>query len=311
MRAVSLHRDVIVVTSQLFQAHCTIVRGPAASVAAPGEGLSVTTHGPGASGERGGEGSRAGERAEGEPGLIREAERVGGVGEETFVIDSPVLPEELELLGALVQQAGFPQPRGLLATHADFDHVLGPLAFPEATLGCAESSAERLHAEPGAQQRELRRFDEELLIERSRPLSLSAVQALAVPGRCDVGDAELELHQADGHTADGMAVWIGWARVLVAGDYLSSVELPGLGEGPRMLDAYLATLERLHPLVAAAEHVVPGHGPVLDREAALGVLDEDVTYLQALRDGREAELPAKRRTKVQRELHEQNLARIR
>lgn len=306
MRAVSLHRDVIVVTSQLFQAHCTIVRGPAASVPAPpGEGLSVTTHGPGAGRARG-----AALAGEAQPAEI-ELEHGAAVGEETFVIDSPVLPEELELLGALVQQAGFPQPRGLLATHADFDHVLGPLAFPEATLGCAESSAERLHVEPGAQQRELRRFDEELLIERARPLSLSAVQALAVPGRCDVGDAELELHEATGHTIDGMAIWIAWARVLVAGDYLSSIELPGLGEGPGMLDAYLATLERLHPLVAAAEHVVPGHGPVLDREAALGVLDEDVAYLQALRErASDAELPAKRRSKVQRELHEQNVARM-
>jgi glyoxylase-like metal-dependent hydrolase (beta-lactamase superfamily II) len=304
MRAVSLHRDVIVVTSQLLQAHCTIVRGPAASVVPPpGEGLSVTTHGPGA-------GARP-VVAEGERGIVGELEYGGSAGEETFVIDSPVLPEELELLGALVQQAGFPQPRGLLATHADFDHVLGPLAFPEATLGCAESSAERLHAEPGAQQRELRRFDEELLIERPRPLALSAVQALAVPGRCDVGDAELELHEATGHTIDGMAIWIPWARVLVAGDYLSSVELPGLGEGPGMLDTYLATLERLHPLVALAEHVVPGHGPVLDREAALRVLDEDVTYLQALREqAGDAELPAKRRSKVQRELHEQNVARM-
>ncbi len=267
MRAVSLHRDVIVVTSQLFQAHCTIVRGPAAAD--------------------------------------------GGVAEETFVIDSPVLPEELGLLATLVQQAGFPQPRGLLATHADFDHVLGGLAFPEATLGCAQSSVERLHAEPGAQQRLLRRFDEELLIERQRPLSLGSVQALAVPGRCDVGEAELELHPATGHTVDGMAIWAPWAGVLVAGDYLSEIELPGIGEGEGMLEQYLATLERLRPLAAVAEHVVPGHGPVLDRDAALGVLDEDVAYVQALREhGGEAELPARRRSKVQRELHAQNVARL-
>jgi glyoxylase-like metal-dependent hydrolase (beta-lactamase superfamily II) len=312
MRAVSLHRDVIVVTSQLFQAHCTIVRGPAAGAAPSGEGLSVTTHGPGGERADGDEPTGTGERAgELERGGAGEAGDEASVGEETFVIDSPVLPEELELLPALVQQAGFPQPRGLLATHADFDHVLGPLAFPEATLGCAESSAERLQVEPGAQQRALRRFDEELLIERPRPLSLGSVQALAAPGRCDVGEAELELHPATGHTVDGMAIWIPWARVLVAGDYLSSVELPGLGEGPGMLDAYLATLERLHPFVAAAEHVVPGHGPVLDREAALGVLDEDIAYLQELRErGGEAELPARRRAKIQRELHEQNVARM-
>lgn len=268
MRAVSLHRDVIVVTSQLFQAHCTIVRGPAEAAEA-----------------------------------------------EVFAIDSPVLPQELDLLPSLIEQARFPQPHGLLATHADFDHVLGPLAFPEAPLGCAESSAERLSAEPGGAQRLLRRFDEELHIERARPLSLGPVQALAVPGRCDIGDGELALHAATGHTVDGMAVWIPWARVLVAGDYLSPIELPMLGEqkaagAETMLDAYEATLERLRPLVEAAEHVVPGHGPVIDRASALRVLQEDAAYLRDLRGrGAEAELPERRRSQVQRELHAQNAAR--
>jgi glyoxylase-like metal-dependent hydrolase (beta-lactamase superfamily II) len=160
-------------------------------------------------------------------------------------------------------------------------------------------------------QRELRRFDEELHIERPRPLSLSSVQALAVPGRCDIGDAELELHPATGHTLDGMAIWIGWAGVLVAGDYLSPIELPSLGEGEAMLDAYLATLGRLRPLVEAAEHVVPGHGPVMDRPAALRVLGEDLAYLQGLRErGAAAALPDRRRSQVQRELHAQNAARV-
>ncbi len=293
MRAVSLHRDVIVVTSELFQAHCTIVRGPR------GEQSAAT-----GAGELG----------------VTEWRPDGGAVEEAFAIDSPVLPEELELLPSLIEQAGFPTPQGLLATHADWDHLLAPLAFAEATLGCAESTAARLRAEPGAAQRALRRFDEELHIER-RPLSLGAIQPLAVPGRCAIGDAELELHPATGHTADGMAIWISWARVLVAGDYLSPVELPSLGEaagagepagaGASALDAYLVTLERLEPLVAAAEHVVPGHGPVIDGARALELLAEDRAYLDALRErGAEAELPHGRRSQVQRELHAQNVARL-
>jgi glyoxylase-like metal-dependent hydrolase (beta-lactamase superfamily II) len=269
VRAVSLHPDVVVVTSQIFQAHCTIVRGP-------------------------------------------------GGGQESFAIDSPVLPEELELLSSLVRQAGFPLPQGLLATHGDWDHVLGPLAFADATLGCAESTAARLQAEPGAAQRALRRFDEELHVERPRPLALGALQALAVPGRCDIGAGELELHATAGHTADGMAVWIAWANVLVAGDYLSPIEPPVLGERPRgqsegesMLEAYLATLERLRPLVRSAEHVVPGHGPAIDGATALELLDEDAAYLRDLRQrGADAELPKLRRSQVQRELHAQNAARV-
>jgi len=197
---------------------------------------------------------------------------------ETFVIDSPVLPEELQSLPTLLEQARFPAPSGLLATHGDWDHLLGRLAFPGLALGCAQSTAERLRASPGEAQRELRAFDKDLLIERPRPLALGSVQALPVPGRCAVGDHELELHPAEGHTQDGMAIVIGWARVLVAGDYLSTVEPPTLNDGGDR-DAYLATLERLRPLVASVEHVVPGHGPVMDSERALEVLEENVAAL--------------------------------
>ena len=197
---------------------------------------------------------------------------------ETFVIDSPVLPDELETLPALLAQARFPEPSGLLATHGDWDHLLGRLAFPGVALGCAESTAERLRASPGEAQRDLREFDRDLLIERPRPLALGSVQALPVPGRCGIGDRELELHPAGGHTVDGMAIWIPWARVLVAGDYLSTVEPPTLNDGGDR-DAYLATLARLRPLVASAERVVPGHGPVLDSARAIEVLEENVEVL--------------------------------
>ena len=60
---------------------------------------------------------------------------------ETFLIDSPVLPDELDALPALLEQARFPAPSGLLATHGDWDHLLGRLAFPGVALGCAQSTA--------------------------------------------------------------------------------------------------------------------------------------------------------------------------
>ena len=61
-------------------------------------------------------------------------------GDEGFVIDSPILPDELDALPALLEQAGFPVS-GLLATHGDWDHLLGKLAFPERSLGVGESTA--------------------------------------------------------------------------------------------------------------------------------------------------------------------------
>jgi glyoxylase-like metal-dependent hydrolase (beta-lactamase superfamily II) len=280
VRAVALHPDILVATSAIWQTNCVVVRS----------------------------------------------------GEEAFLIDSPVLPAELEALPALVEQAGFPSPSGLLATHGDWDHLLGRLAFPALALGCAESTAARLHATPGEARRELRRFDEELLIQRPRPLALGAVQALPVPGRCAIGERELEVHRTEGHTEEGMAIWIPWAKVLVAGDYLSTVEIPSLEDrraalGAALstapdadatpaatggaLSAYLATLARLRPLARGAEHVVPGHGPVLDSERALRVIEEDLAYLSGLRErSSDAELPVGRRSRVQLARHVQNVDRI-
>lgn len=230
-------------------------------------------------------------------------------GSEAFLIDSPVFPDELEVLGAVAAQAQFPVV-GLLATHADWDHLLGGYAFPEAPLGAAESTAARLISEPGAAQRELRAFDEELYVKRPKPLSLPGAQQLPVPGHVDVGANELELHPTEGHTVDGMALWAAWARVLVVGDYLSPVEIPMLSESGSA-SAYLATLARLEPLVEQAEHVVPGHGGAIEGERALAILREDRAYLEALLErGAGAPLPPARRTSVQRAIHAKNVERV-
>jgi glyoxylase-like metal-dependent hydrolase (beta-lactamase superfamily II) len=232
-------------------------------------------------------------------------------GDEGFVIDSPVYPDELEAIPSVLEQASFPVS-GLLTTHADWDHLLGRIAFPGASLGCGESTARRLAAEPGQAQRELREFDEEHYVDDRPPLSLAAVQELPVPGRLSLGPDErgheLELHPADGHTADGTAFYIPWLDVLVCGDYLSPVEIPWISPAGSA-EAYLATLERLRELVERTRTVIPGHGRPLSREEAVAVLDEDAAYLRALiSSGVDAPLPAGRRTGAQRRIHEQNVA---
>ena len=224
-------------------------------------------------------------------------------GEETFLVDSPLLPEELEALSGVSEHVGWPVS-GLLATHGDWDHLLGRLAFPGAALGCAETTAARLTGEPGAAARSLRAFDEQQYVSREAPLSLGQVQALPVPGTLDIGENEIELHPADGHTKDGMALLAGWAGVLVPGDYLSEVEIPTFFEAGGTLSAYRATLERLAPLVERAESVVPGHGPVLGRDRALEILEEDLRYLDDLVP------PAGRSGETQLRNHERNLASL-
>jgi glyoxylase-like metal-dependent hydrolase (beta-lactamase superfamily II) len=235
-------------------------------------------------------------------------------GEETFVVDSPIFPDELDALPGILGQAGWGLS-GLLATHGDWDHLLARLAFPDAPLGVAETTAARLRAEPGVAQRRLREVDEDDYVTRVKPLSLGSVQALPVPGKVELGtaggDAELELIPADGHTADGMAIWAPFARVLVAGDYLSPVEIPMISEGGSR-NGYVATLLRLAPYVEQADWVVPGHGAAIDGQRALAILREDVKYLESLggEGEREAALPLTRRDRVQREIHAANLTRV-
>jgi glyoxylase-like metal-dependent hydrolase (beta-lactamase superfamily II) len=234
-------------------------------------------------------------------------------GEEGFVIDSPVYPEELRALPQVLEQAGFPVS-GLLVTHGDWDHLLGRAAFPRASLGCAESTAERLGSELGQAQRELREFDNEHYVEGRTPLAIADLQALPVPGRLELGSGgrgtvshELELHPTSGHTVDGVAYWLPWARTLVCGDYLSPVEIPALSPSGSVA-AYRETLARLQPLVAQAEWVIPGHGAPFSSERAEQIRVQDDAYLQQLETGPgSATLPPDRRTAPQRRLHEENL----
>ena len=230
-------------------------------------------------------------------------------GEEAFLIDSPILPDELSPLPELLPEAGFPIC-GLIATHADWDHLLGRLAWPGMPLAVPEESAARLVAEPGDAARKLREFDAEWYVERPAPLSLATVEPLPVPGMLEIGDQTLELHMTGGHTADGMAVFAPWCGVLVLGDYVSPAEIPSLSSGGS-LSGYRSTLSRLVELVERAEFIVPGHGAVLDVTRAISIIDEDIAYLDALEaDGVDAQLPLARRSAQQLQVHADNAAAV-
>lgn len=197
-------------------------------------------------------------------------------GDEAMLIDSPYFPDELEMLPEVLRQSGF-EPVGLLATHGDWDHLLGRFAYPEASLGVAESTATRIREEPGFAQKKLRDADNQYYVKRARPLSLGSYQALPVPGKLELGGQEIELYPAEGHTGDGMILFARWCGVLIPGDYLSDVELPTWTSK----ELYRKTLDRLRELVADSTVVVPGHGAPMPRDAALKVLDEDIAYLDA------------------------------
>jgi glyoxylase-like metal-dependent hydrolase (beta-lactamase superfamily II) len=228
---------------------------------------------------------------------------------EAMLLDAPYFPDELDALPGVLGGAGF-EVDGLLSTHADFDHLLARLAFPNVPLGVGEATLLRLRARPGEAQRDLRRCDAEFYVDRERPLALGQVQAVPVPGKLELGSTELELHPAEGHTDDGMAVLAPELEVLCCGDYLSPVEIP-LVQAGGSLPEYRATLKRLSGLLDRVSVVVPGHGRPLAQDDARRIAEEDAAYLGALEAGEERpKLPAGRDTPRQRKAHLENLRAV-
>ena len=213
-----------------------------------------------------GRGARArGRRPRGRP--RRDERRSGGrrarrcaAGGEGFLIDSPVLPGRARgCCPRCSSRRGSPDERA--ARHA---RRLGPPARPPRVprrrprlrRDDRRAAARRAGRRPAPAARVRR----EHYLERPAPLSLGQVQALPVPGHLELGDGELELHPADGHTTDGMAIWVPWAEVP------GPRRLPLAGRDPHDLRRRLA---RRLPGDAAApasrsssrrSTIVPGHG---------------------------------------------------
>ena len=204
-------------------------------------------------------------------------------GTTTVLVDSPVLPAEL---------TGLARPDVLLVTHAHFDHVLARAAFPGVPLTAGPSTAAALRDR--VWEDELRESDDELYIERD-----------PWPDTSDAAEQDLfESVPAEGHAADGSAFLVEEHALLLPGDYLIEVEIPLVSRAGSPA-GYLATLDRLEPLVRRAEVVQPGHGRALTRERALELLDLDRRYVSDLAAG-----PTRGpRSHRQRRIHDDNVAK--
>ncbi len=225
-------------------------------------------------------------------------------GGETLVIDAPYFPDELVALRDSVSG-----PVRLFATHSHFDHLMARMAFPSAPLLVGMGTARALAREPETPLKQLAEEDGRTYVKRSDPLRFGAMQGVPVPGEIEVGGEWADLVEAPGHTEDGTALHADWIGLLCCGDYLSDVEIPLLSAAGS-LEGYVATLERLRPLVQAAATVVPGHGSPCNSRTALRRLEEDLAYLEGIPKGDANQaLPAGRDTPRQREIHKANLKR--
>lgn len=194
---------------------------------------------------------------------------------EACLVDPGITAEET---AALLERVGGATLRSVILTHSDWDHVLGPEHLPPATIVTHEHYGASL--DPAGIRAALTAFEQHADIHRARafepPLpDLTVSDSTAL----EVGDLELMLEHAPGHTADMLTVYEPESATLWAADVLSDVEIPLVVHD---LVAYERTLARIAELEIAT--LVPGHGTVTSDAAEIRRrLDEDRGYLAELR----------------------------
>lgn len=203
-------------------------------------------------------------------------------GSGCLLLDPNWLPREIDLIRAAVDALPDSCERWLGITHADYDHLIGLGAFPDARMLASARLA--AHADPAAVVQAIKSWDEKHYIARTYAhafpklaLTPSApAEPLLLAGR------HFLTWPAPGHTADGLMLLDVEAGILLAGDYLSNVEFPFVGSS---LDDYLHTLHTFEQVVDTYRPtlLVPGHGDVaLGTEAISARIAESRAYLHDL-----------------------------
>lgn len=211
-----------------------------------------------------------------------------------LVVDAGVTGDELECLAGDIRALGQTVAVGF-STHPDWDHVLWHDALGDAprygSAGCAEF-LRAFRAQPGWEARAREAMPPEIVDATPRE-GFGLVAAL--PGEASAlpwDGPTICIIDHPAHAVGHAALLIEDRGVLIAGDMLSDLFVPMLGEfegSADPLDEYLTGLRRLEETADAASVVIPGHGsPGRDVRARIA---RDRAYVEALREGREIDDP--------------------
>jgi glyoxylase-like metal-dependent hydrolase (beta-lactamase superfamily II) len=198
-------------------------------------------------------------------------------GGEGVLIDPGVSAAEVDRIAARAGELGV-RIAHVLVTHADWDHVCGIAAFPDAAATMSETTAGRL----------LARAEEATTAERAATSGIEVAgepridRTFAAGAAVQAGPFLVETIPLPGHTPDGTAFRCRDLDLLAVGDHLSVIEFPFAASTA----AYRSTLAALIDLLRRDPpgRVVPGHGPELTAADALAVAEADLAYLWELHD---------------------------
>ncbi|MBL0747684.1 MBL fold metallo-hydrolase [Nocardioides baculatus] len=207
-----------------------------------------------------------------------------------LVIDAGITGSEMACLANDVRELGQAVVAGF-STHPDWDHVLWHTDLGEApryaTARCA-AVMQQVRSTADWQARAAAGLPPEIADET--PLDLYG-RITGLPPRTrrvPWNGPEVQIIEHPAHAPGHAALLIEECRVLAVGDMLSDVFVPMLDDFDDTNDPvqdYLVGLQLLDDLAGRVDIVVPGHGSVGGAGHLRARIDQDRTYVLALRDG--------------------------
>jgi glyoxylase-like metal-dependent hydrolase (beta-lactamase superfamily II) len=182
--------------------------------------------------------------------------------ERALVIDTGSSPQlGRRILAAAREIAGDIPVSHVVVTHYHWDHLFGLAGFDGLTSFGHAAIEDDLRANPQleAELADLGLTEEDIVLPQN---------TFELAASIDLGDARAEIvHFGRGHTSSDVVVFIPERRVVFVGDLLESANPPSIGPDTHLKD-WPFTLDGTLGTLRAPTVIVPGHGPMMDRESA-------------------------------------------
>ncbi len=203
------------------------------------------------------------------------------LGKNILLVDPTWLPSEIDTIKSYIQEKYPNKILWIFITHFDYDHVWGAAAFRDAHIIAPSLVGLEYLGDKCLEQ--WKKWDQEHYINRPYPISLPVHEfVLFNDPELIWGDHSLFFYHVPGHTADSYCCVIEPEGILLAGDYLSDVEIPWIGHS---LTSYKESLERFKKIVQKhqVKICIPGHGAIIHNyQAIMDRIKAGLTYLNLL-----------------------------
>lgn len=199
-----------------------------------------------------------------------------------IVVDPCLLPFEVDAIQEYVMDMKGSRPIYLIITHSDWDHIVGAVAFPEATVIASKAFTSKNKEEIVEQ---VKAFDDQYYIDRNSPIIYPDVDITVTKDgeQLKIGNTVLTFYLAKGHTDDGIYGIVEPIGIWITGDYLSDIEFPFIYSSSK---DYIDTLEKTDVILNNHQInvLIPGHGHVTcSKKEILKRKNDGLQYIENLK----------------------------